>query len=236
MESSKWKSGRSLHAWMRWDKHTDILSHAMWCALSEYWRRKQNTNSQEDYVHIHLSSVEFHVLVCWSSFSRCHWCRTFHRSVSPRIRNSRISSWCCCPTLSCHHHLRQLYTIHTKKEWILKNHLLKFTKRLSVLSQDFPCLFLKLSEFCEEDHQESCRSHHVEDDSAADFHCLFFQWKMGAKCYFPTSGVNVLSTKRTFKARDRCVRNWKNPTVSEDETMETATETRQGHRGLVNRV
>ena len=28
----------------------------------------------------------------------------------------------------------------------------------------------------------------------------------------------------------------KNPTASEDETMETATETRQGHRGLVNRV
>ena len=31
----------------------------MWCAMSEY---DDNTNKQEDYVHIHLSSVAFHVL------------------------------------------------------------------------------------------------------------------------------------------------------------------------------
>ena len=31
----------------------------MWCAMSEY---DDNTNSQEDYVHIRLSSVAFHVL------------------------------------------------------------------------------------------------------------------------------------------------------------------------------
>ena len=30
----------------------------MWCAMSEY---DDNTNSQEDYVHIHLSGVTFHV-------------------------------------------------------------------------------------------------------------------------------------------------------------------------------
>ena len=28
--------------------------------------------------------------LCWSWFSRCHWCRTCHRSVSPRIRNSKF--------------------------------------------------------------------------------------------------------------------------------------------------
>ena len=34
MESSRSKSERSLHALMRWDKHADILSHAM-CARNE---------------------------------------------------------------------------------------------------------------------------------------------------------------------------------------------------------
>ena len=31
----------------------------MWCAMSEY---DDNTNSKEDYVHIRLPSVAFHVL------------------------------------------------------------------------------------------------------------------------------------------------------------------------------
>ena len=41
-----------------------------------------------------------------SWLSRRHWCRTSYRSVSPRIRNSMFSSWCCSPTLSCHRQLR----------------------------------------------------------------------------------------------------------------------------------
>ena len=44
--------------------------------------------------------------LCWSWFLRRHWCRTSCRSVSPRKRNSKFSSWCCSPTLSCHRQLR----------------------------------------------------------------------------------------------------------------------------------
>ena len=35
--------------------------------------------------------------LCWSWLSRRHWCRTSYRSVSPRIRNSKFSSWCYSP-------------------------------------------------------------------------------------------------------------------------------------------
>ena len=28
--------------------------------------------------------------LCWSWFSRCHWCRTSHRSVSPRTRCEEV--------------------------------------------------------------------------------------------------------------------------------------------------
>ena len=54
----------------------------MWCAMSEY---DDNTNEQEDYVHTHLSSVAFHVHCVGLG-----WCRTSHRSVSPRTRNSKF--------------------------------------------------------------------------------------------------------------------------------------------------
>ena len=39
-------------------------------------------------------------------FTRRHWCRTSCRSVSPRIRKSKFSSWSCSRTLSCHRQLR----------------------------------------------------------------------------------------------------------------------------------
>ena len=50
----------------------------MWCAMSEY---DDNTNSKEDYVHIRLSGVAFHVLCVGLGFARRHWSRTSHRSV-----------------------------------------------------------------------------------------------------------------------------------------------------------
>ena len=43
--------------------------------------------------------------LCLSWLSRRHWCRTFYRSVSPRIHNSTFSSWCCSPIVSCHRQL-----------------------------------------------------------------------------------------------------------------------------------
>ena len=55
---------------------------------------------------VHHVKCRVSCALCWSWFSRCHWCQTSHRSVSPRIRNSKFSSWCCCLTLSCHRQLR----------------------------------------------------------------------------------------------------------------------------------
>ena len=78
---------RSLHAWMRWDKHSDILSHAM-CARNECdnTRLRRLTTTR---TFICYPSVSRHCWVscasCWcfsgSWFSRCHWCRTSHRSA-----------------------------------------------------------------------------------------------------------------------------------------------------------
>ena len=96
MREGRWKwwrdqgsqSKRSLHAWMRWDKHSDILSHAM-CARNECdnTRLRRLTTTRTLTCH---PSVSRHWWVscasCWrfsgSWFSRCHWCRTSHRSTS----------------------------------------------------------------------------------------------------------------------------------------------------------
>ena len=74
---------RSLHAWMRWDKHSDILSRAM-CARNECdnarLRRLTTTRtftcSPSVSRHCRVSGA-----LCWSWFSRCHSCRTSHRSA-----------------------------------------------------------------------------------------------------------------------------------------------------------
>ena len=44
---------------------TWALSHAMWCAMCVF---DDNTNWQEDHVHIHLSGVAFHVLCAGLGF------------------------------------------------------------------------------------------------------------------------------------------------------------------------
>ena len=74
---------RSLQARMRWDKHSDILSHAM-CARNEC----DNARLRRLTTTITFTcspSVSRHCRVscalCWSWFSRCHWCRTSHRST-----------------------------------------------------------------------------------------------------------------------------------------------------------
>ena len=59
----------------------------------------------------------FSCALCWSWFSRCHWCPTSHRSAG-RFYTSKsfhhayaisstkfFSSGCCSPTLSCHRQL-----------------------------------------------------------------------------------------------------------------------------------
>ena len=71
---------RSLHAWMGWDKHSDILSHAM-CARNECdsrdrtWTKKTIATTRTFTCSCCAS--------CWyftgSWFSRCHWCRTPQR-------------------------------------------------------------------------------------------------------------------------------------------------------------
>ena len=78
---------RSLHAWMRWDKHSDILSRVM-CARNEcdnarLWRlttTRTFTCSPSVSRHCWVSCAS-----CWcfsgSWFSRCHWCWTSHRSA-----------------------------------------------------------------------------------------------------------------------------------------------------------
>ena len=85
---------RYFHAWMGWDKHSDILSHAM-RAKNEYdSRNRTRTKKTDNYAHIHVlftcsPSVSRHCWVscasCWcfsgSWISRCHWCRTSHRSA-----------------------------------------------------------------------------------------------------------------------------------------------------------
>ena len=107
---------RSLHAWMRWDKHSEILSHAM-CARNQCdnarLRRPTTTRT-----FTCSPSVSRHCRVscalCWSWFSHCHWCRTSHRSARRFYTSTSIhhayaipstkffSSGCCSPTLSCH--------------------------------------------------------------------------------------------------------------------------------------
>ena len=77
---------RPLHALVRWLKHSDILSHAM-CARHECdnrnRRRTKKTNTTRTFTC--SPSVSRHCRVscalCWSWFSRCHWCRSSDRSV-----------------------------------------------------------------------------------------------------------------------------------------------------------
>ena len=108
---------RSLHAWMRWDKHSDILSRAM-CARNECdntrLRRRTTTRTFTCY-----PSVSRHCRVscalCWSRFSRCHWCRTsqqegfiralyFTTHTQFQVQSSFLLE-SCSPTLSCHRQL-----------------------------------------------------------------------------------------------------------------------------------
>ena len=111
---------RSLHLRMRWDKHADILSHAM-CARNECdnarLRRLTTTRT-----FTCSPSVSRHCRVscalCWSWFSRCHWCRTSHRSAgrfytstwfhhADAIANTKFfSSGRSSLALSCHRQLK----------------------------------------------------------------------------------------------------------------------------------
>ena len=120
---------RSLHAWMRWDKHSDILSRAM-CARNEC-DSKDRTRTKKTKTTTRTftcsPSVSRHCRVscalCWSWFSRCHWCRTSHRWAR-RFHTSTsfhhayaipsakfFSSGCCSPTLSCHRQLNLYFQI-----------------------------------------------------------------------------------------------------------------------------
>ena len=76
---------------------TWALSHAMWCALSEY---DENTNKKENYVHIHLSGVAFHVLCVGLGFHVVigvgRLVIRFHHAYAMTSFSS-----CCSPTLSC---------------------------------------------------------------------------------------------------------------------------------------
>ena len=110
---------RSLHAWMRWDKHSEILSHAMHAKndcdnarLRRLTTTRTITCSPSVSRHCRVSWT-----LCWSWFSRCHWCRTSHSSAGRfykstlfhhacAIPNTKFfSSECFSPTLSCHRQL-----------------------------------------------------------------------------------------------------------------------------------
>ena len=94
---------RSLHAWMRWHKHSDILSHAM-CAKHECDSRnrtkKHKTNTSRAFTcspnvsrHCRVSCA-----LCWSWFSRLSLVSDvspfskmilYVNLISPRLRNSK---------------------------------------------------------------------------------------------------------------------------------------------------
>ena len=62
-----------------------MMSHAMWCAMSE---DDDNTNKTTRRLRAHsLVRCRVSCALCWSWLSRRHWCRTLYRSVSPRVRN-----------------------------------------------------------------------------------------------------------------------------------------------------
>ena len=99
---------------MEWDKHSNILSHAM-CARNECDNTEQGLRRVQHYAH----ALVFSASCCFSGywFSRCHWCRTpqrpagkFHSStgfhhayVTPSAKF--FSSGCCSPIVSCHRQL-----------------------------------------------------------------------------------------------------------------------------------
>ena len=113
---------RSLHAWMRWDKHSDILNLEP-CDVCKEWVWQRKTTKTNNYTHIHvftkcvtsLSGFMCFVLILVftlslvsdvSPFSKKVWYVNF---ISPRILNfpstKFFSSGCCSPTLSCHRQL-----------------------------------------------------------------------------------------------------------------------------------
>ena len=107
---------RLLHAWMRWDKHSDMLSHAM-CAKNECdSRNRTKTKKTNNYAHIHgftkcvtslLGFMCFVMMFLWIlvfTLSLLSDVLPFNKKVlyfnfiSPHIRNSNcniLSSGCC---------------------------------------------------------------------------------------------------------------------------------------------
>ena len=69
MESLKSKSDAQFMHGRDECKHAHKKSHAMWCAMSE---DDDNTNWQEDFVHIHLSGVAFHLHCVGRLVVLCH--------------------------------------------------------------------------------------------------------------------------------------------------------------------
>ena len=89
---------RSLHAWMRWVQTRGQLEPRD--VVCNEWRWRHHELTRRPRAHS-LVRCRVSCALCWSWLSRRHWCRTFCRSVSPRIRNSKFSS-CRSPTLFCH--------------------------------------------------------------------------------------------------------------------------------------
>ena len=89
MESSKSKSDdHFMHGWHETNTRTTWATRCVekWVIMTTQTKheltRRQRAHS--------LVKCRVSCAWCWSWFSRCHWCRTSYRSVSPRQRNSKF--------------------------------------------------------------------------------------------------------------------------------------------------
>ena len=95
---------RSFHAWMRWDKHSDLSLEP--CDVCKEWVWQRKTTKTNNYTHIHvftkcvtsLSGFMCFVLILVFTLSLVSDVSPFSRKViyvnfiSPRIRNSNLQS------------------------------------------------------------------------------------------------------------------------------------------------
>ena len=98
MENSKSKSDD--YAWMRRVQTRGQLEPRDLVCNEWRWRRKTEHELTKRLRAHSLVKCRVSCALCWSWMSRRHWCRTFYRAVSLRMRNSKLYS-CCSPTLSC---------------------------------------------------------------------------------------------------------------------------------------
>ena len=92
------------------DTNANTQTWAIRCVCN-VWRWRQHEQKRRPRAHS-LVKCRVSCALCWSCLSRRHRCRTSGRSVSPRKRNSKFTSWCYSPTLSCQRQLRLYYMLH----------------------------------------------------------------------------------------------------------------------------